>query len=283
MIADMAKLKADIDAAKLKPDLRDKIIRALGNAVVSSDVAPGMENETVDPIQANKKRKDMNTVCNENIVSGKRKRAKPANFADEQAEDEASSGGGSASSESGAKDKPLPLYRRPVGTRISITSTHFDGDKPGSFSKGKPEKMYGTIVMKKGAIMRVLWDGDDDPIDSHWRHLEPVTGAEKTTCWSIMAVIAEGVKLQYKHSDMSLPWPKTFFDALLRSDWRGQVAAMKKDVKGWLNNNAFTEVQASAMEVGDAIILLGKCIHSNGVGGTSSVRSPMASFVQDSG
>ena len=82
---------------------------------------------------------------------------------------------------------------------------------------------------------------------------------------------------------MSVPWPKTFFDALRRSDWRGQVAAMKKDVKGWLNNNAFTEVQASAMEVGDAIILLGKCIHSNGVGGTSSVRSPMASFVQDSG
>ena len=106
--------------------------------------------------------------------------------------------------------------------------------------------------------MHVLWDGDDDSMTSHWQHLELVTGAEKTTCYAMLAAIAQGSKLQHEHSDKSLPWPKTFFDALLRSDWRDWVAATKKEVQGWLDNNAFTEVWTSAMEAGAAIIPLGE-------------------------
>ena len=61
-----------------------------------------------------------------------------------------------------------------------------------------------------------------------------------------MAAIADGVRLQHQHSDKELPWPKTFFDALLRSDWRDWVTATKKEMKGWLDNLAFTEVKTSS-------------------------------------
>ena len=75
--------------------------------------------------------------------------------------------------------KPLKLYQMPLGTRVCIDTKRFDGDTPGSYSKGKPAKLFGTLVKKgKAGVMYV--DYDIGGISkSHWTHLTPVGVNEK--------------------------------------------------------------------------------------------------------
>ena len=55
--------------------------------------------------------------------------------------------------------KPLKLYQMPLGTRVCIDTKRFDGDTPGSYSKGKPAKLFGTLVKKgKAGVMYVDYD-----------------------------------------------------------------------------------------------------------------------------
>ena len=60
----------------------------------------------------------------------------------------------------------------PIGARVKIKTTRFD-TYAGSWSNGRPEYTFGTIVEKKsGGIMGVRWDGGEDVWDSHWKHLQ---------------------------------------------------------------------------------------------------------------
>eukprot|EP00935_MAST-01C_sp_MAST-1C-sp1_P002836 g2836.t1 len=152
----------------------------------------------------------------------------------------------------------LKVYQQPLGTRIKIKSLWFDGDKPGSYSKGKPEYTFGTLIKKnKAGILSVRYDGDKKPTRSHWTHLE-LAGHEKATAYTVMAAVVHQVGQQYTHSDTKLPWPKHFFDALTRSDWRKWVEATKKEMKGWDDNHAYELVKTATMNAGDPLIPLGE-------------------------
>ena len=67
----------------------------------------------------------------------------------------------------------IPLNRAPAGTRVKIKTTRFDGEVPGSFSRGKPEYTFGSIRgSSTGGKRKVLWDGDSKQELSHWTHLD---------------------------------------------------------------------------------------------------------------
>ena len=66
-----------------------------------------------------------------------------------------------------------PLHKAPAGSRVKIKSTSFDkkGDKL-KWSADKPPMIYGTVRGRdKGGIVKVLWDADSEPMESHWKHL----------------------------------------------------------------------------------------------------------------
>ena len=73
--------------------------------------------------------------------------------------------------------KPKYVKKMPIGSRVKIKNTRFD-TTPGSWSKGRPEWAYGTMVAKKpGGVIGVRWDGYEDEVwDSHWKHLVLVQG-----------------------------------------------------------------------------------------------------------
>ena len=135
-----------------------------------------------------------------------------------------------------------PLYKRPMGTRVCIESTMFDGDEPGSYSKDHAKWSYGTMVKKgKAGIVYVRWDVGDDLTKSHWSHLKAVGVGEKKTAYTVMAMVVEGAALKYTHGDEKLPYPKYFFECLVRKDWRRWVEAVQKENEGWISNGAYIE------------------------------------------
>ena len=135
-----------------------------------------------------------------------------------------------------------PLYKRPMGTRVRIEATAFDGDAPGSWSSGKPKWEYGTMVKKgKSGVVYVRWDDDDHLTKSHWSHLEAVGVGEKKTAYTVLATIIRGVELSYSHGDEKKPYPKYFFQCLVRKDWRRWVEAVQAENDGWISNGAYIE------------------------------------------
>jgi hypothetical protein len=135
-----------------------------------------------------------------------------------------------------------PLYKRPMGTRVRIEATAFDGDAPGSWSSGKPKWEYGTMVKKgKSGVVYVRWDNDDHLTKSHWSHLEAVGVGEKKTAYTVLATIIRGVELNYSHGDEKKPYPKYFFQCLVRKDWRRWVEAVQAETDGWISNGAYIE------------------------------------------
>ena len=167
----------------------------------------------------------------------------------------------------------------PIGARVKIKTTRFD-TYPGSWSKDRPEWTFGTIVEKKsGGLMGVRWDGDDDVWDSHWKHLqsttdtswrfvqqggdpsnktalaitrvcyvswqevEAVTKQERTSVFTILAsVIQESAAVEYVRAKEEGRMPRYFFECMVRDDWREWVTAVKRELQGWIDNNAVTVV-----------------------------------------
>jgi hypothetical protein len=151
-----------------------------------------------------------------------------------------------------------PVIRSKLGTRVAAAATLFDGDIPGSYSTGKPTMLYGTMSKKaKRGMVLVKWDIDGLTTALHHSLLKTVLFEKKTSA-TVMAAIAEGVELQYEHSDKKLPWPKNFFEALTRTDWRQWVEAVRKEMSGWYENDAFTEVSSRVIEQGARLIPLGE-------------------------
>jgi hypothetical protein len=59
----------------------------------------------------------------------------------------------------------------PMGARVEINTVRFDGDKPGSYSKGRAKVAKGRLVgKKKGGVLTSEWD-DGDVTNSYWSHL----------------------------------------------------------------------------------------------------------------
>jgi hypothetical protein len=147
-----------------------------------------------------------------------------------------------------------------VGMRISIPTTAFDGDSKGSWSSGKPERTFGIIKsINKNGTAGVLWDGDKKVNSKMNPLLSDLTFAPiKTSVASIMQALEIGSVPSYRPADQSGDWPKNFFDALIKSDWRDWVSAVRKENAGWIDNNTTTEVAVSEVVQGASIIPLGE-------------------------
>jgi hypothetical protein len=66
-----------------------------------------------------------------------------------------------------------PSNKLTKGDIVSTKSTNFDGTIPGSYSKGKPGRVFGRVVWrpKTGGNVKVCWNDDSDTNAIHWTHL----------------------------------------------------------------------------------------------------------------
>ena len=51
---------------------------------------------------------------------------------------------------------------------------------------------------------------------------------------------------------------RTFFEAIIRPDWRSWVEAVKKEIASWLTFNAYTEIPFADRTPGASIVPLGE-------------------------
>ena len=74
---------------------------------------------------------------------------------------------------------------------------------------------------------------------------------------AIVALLIEGETVHFAPIDEK-EWPKTFFEVLVRSDWRRWVEAVKKEIEAWNDNNAVTCVSIAEVPHTAKIIPLGE-------------------------
>jgi hypothetical protein len=135
------------------------------------------------------------------------------------------------------REKRVPeICRFVVGDGVSVGSELFDGAKPGSFSKLHPERQYGVVtnLWREKKIVEVEYlDG------SRFRHAFRQVRIEKPKTKALLILQvqkAEGFKKEDDPLDKD-NWPKNFFEAIIRPDWRSWVEAVKKEIASWLTFN----------------------------------------------
>ena len=153
--------------------------------------------------------------------------------------------------------KPSKVFPLQVGDGVSADPKLFDGHVLGSYSSQNPDRRLGVIKKKwKGyQSVDVEWlDGTTSRHDMADLRLE----RPKTTAVMILAAMLVGsMKKADDHMDKT-KWPKDFYHALVRPDWRHWVNAVKKEIDSWLVFNAYTEIPFSARTPGASIVPLGE-------------------------
>ena len=91
------------------------------------------------------------------------------------------------------------------GMRVSIKTADFDGNVPGSWSKGKPMLTFGKLLgWRKDGSANVLWDGDKK-VDIRFNPLlkqlsrAPVKDRFKSTIMAIMMALEVGSLRHFDH------------------------------------------------------------------------------------
>jgi hypothetical protein len=74
---------------------------------------------------------------------------------------------------------------------------------------------------------------------------------------SVLVHLMEGERITFD-ANAKEAWPKNFFGALVRSDWRKWVEAIKKELAGWDENNAVTLVDIADVPHTAKIVPLGE-------------------------
>ena len=146
-----------------------------------------------------------------------------------------------------------------VGDLVSVASTMFDGTKPGSFSKGRPDRCFGTVVSKENLAngrCAVLFVEDDEKWDCLYRECR-VEKKKLTTEVTLPCMLIEGTEARHEAQDKAL-WPKNFFEALCKSDWRKWIEAMKKELDSWHANDAYKVISINKKTPGASIVPLGE-------------------------
>ena len=147
-----------------------------------------------------------------------------------------------------------------VGDLVSIPSKLFDGDVPGSYSDSHPENVFGTVTsISSNGIANVIWieDGSSDNCKLRDLTVERMKFTSDDAVAAIVALLIEGDTVHFAPIDEK-EWPKTFFEALVRSDWRRWVEAVKKEIEAWNDNNAVTCVSITEVPHTAKIIPLGE-------------------------
>ena len=174
--------------------------------------------------------------------------------------------GPSVSGELGSSlNRPTKINKRPVpnnknkgkaiarvGDLISVPATLFD-ETPGSYSAVYPDRVFGTVknISKKG-IAEIVWTEDKSVNECRLRDLtvERRKAKARNLVNHIVAYLIEGTTMAFQPKN-DKDWPKNFFEALVRADWRKWVEAVKKEVDGWNDMDAveivaFADVPANA-------------------------------------
>jgi hypothetical protein len=142
------------------------------------------------------------------------------------------------------------------GDIVSLPSTAFDGDDPGSYSSGHPDVCFGQVLkVKKNGLASVKWLEDGSIQDVRMRDL--TREVKKLTLASIIVLLVEGEHVAFQSREKSI-MPKNFFEAMVKADWRLWVEAVKRELTGWDANNAVTVVDISEVPAGAKVVPLGE-------------------------
>jgi hypothetical protein len=146
------------------------------------------------------------------------------------------------------------------------------------YAKGRPEFTKGTVVRIKGKKLGVRYEGGDEVYDTDKNHLQKIEDQEiqaqdevcAMTCYkgkwyrklqmfyTIMASLEVGEALKRSEEMEEQSWPKDFFEAMVRNDWREWVEAVQKENESWRTFDASEEAYFVDMEKGASIIPLGE-------------------------
>jgi hypothetical protein len=136
------------------------------------------------------------------------------------------------------------------GMRVSAPTKAFDGDIPGSWSSGKPRLTCGIISeVEEGRQVKILWDGESKLDPAYFPHcVDVIPAPHKVDVEAIMSTLELGGVPDFESKAQKTSWPKDFFEAMMRDDWRDWIASVKKEQDGWNDNDAATEVLRREME-----------------------------------
>ena len=214
-----------------KMNMRETILKKLES--LTEEMNGGVKK---GQLKVGKKKKSKGTISTDNIISGKRK-VETSN-----------------PEETGHKHK---LMR---GDRVSIPSTAFDGDDPGSYSSSHPDRCFGHVLKRENKfLVTVKWEegGKGDLVRMKDLKLE----SRKANVSALIATLSDQSKQSAEatsaRSDKS-DWPKDFFEVLIRKDWRAWVEALKKELTGWDVNKAVTVVEIGDLPPNAKVVPLGE-------------------------
>jgi len=209
------------------------------------------------------KPKQREDITEENVLSGKRKRKKESSEpggVPEAAPDcnDLNSSGGNI-----VKKKKREIKINDV---VKIKTSKFGI----GYSKGRPEFTFGKVLKINGKVYDVLWE-DDVQMKTHVRHLifqsnlrEKNGNDEEPRLFgsinkeTILPILAVGGALSQQQDNSEGSWPRDFYEALLRDDWRDWVQAVKNENDSWSMFEASSEIPYEQMERGASIIPLGE-------------------------
>jgi hypothetical protein len=161
-----------------------------------------------------------------------------------------------------------------IGNKVKIKTIHFGKQ----YSIGRPEYTEGKLVSLKGKKAGVVYEGGPEVYETYLSRLEKVNGVEEPrsgdvvatvsykgkwykksqTFYTIMAALEVSCALKKSEESEESSWPKDFFEALVRDDWRNWVEAVQKENESWRTFDASAEVRYEEMERGASIIPLGE-------------------------
>jgi hypothetical protein len=251
-------LQRKAESSIAKPSVREKVLSTLEAARRTID-------GEIDSKQLKKGKITKNKIDVSNVILTKRRRAPvPVIEAEEQKREVAVV---DAEERNGMmlkrklnkvkkKVEKVKGFRFQVGDGVSVSAKIFDGDEPGSFSKENPERQLGIVVkiLPDKDIVEVEWlDGSVDSVDRKDLRIE----RPKATAAMILTVMLETFKKGEDPMDKD-KWPKNFFEALVRPDWRSWVEAVKKEISSWLTFDAYSEIAFSEKTHGASIVPLGE-------------------------
>ena len=231
-------LKKKAETTICDPGIRKRVIDSIANLRnTSSQVVPKGQ------LKVGKQTKMKVDVAN--ILQGKRKRA---SLADDKIEP----------SKKKARDKSMRAkFGLKPGDVVSVAPEVFDGKVPGSYSKQNPKRCFGVVkqVLTKRKLAQVEYDDG-----SKYLHKCEELRIEKLkvdAAYMVTIMIVNALKKPKDPLDKD-GWPKDFFDAMISSDWREWILAIKKEIASWLDFNAYTEIPFAQRTPGSSIVPLGE-------------------------
>jgi hypothetical protein len=159
-----------------------------------------------------------------------------------------------------------------IGDEVRIKTIKFGKQ----YAKGRPKFIKGKVVSIKGKKAGVVYEGEEEVFDTDKGYLEKMNDdsangdvcatvsykgkwyKKSQTFYTIMATLEVGSALKRSEESEEGNWPKDFFEALIRNDWRDWVAAVQKENESWRTFNAAEEVRYVDMAQGASVIPLGE-------------------------